>query len=89
MDRSPGYEKYLKIMAQKSEFTIGLHRIDDFCEKPRALIIWWKFVIKIFFRLYPFYFAVSFPSRRKLAEFALEGDLATIWLDYPVMIGRP
>ena len=64
-------------------------QIDDFAMKPRAFMIWWRFAFKIFFRPWPFFFSLSFPTRMRLVRDLLTLDeKMIIWTKPWLMIGK-
>lgn len=71
------------------QWKFAYSRIDDFAMRPRALMIWWMFAFKIFFRPWPFFFSLSFPTRIHLVRDLLTLDeKMIIWTKPWLMIGK-
>lgn len=66
--------------------------LDDFSMRPPVTMIWWHFKIKIFFRLFPFYLRISFPTRRRMArqylKWLTEDDARALWVDDVIVLGK-
>jgi hypothetical protein len=79
-------KKMLEILARPSKFHVNFASVDDFGMMPKVLFVEWRFVFKLFFRLWPFRLWLSFPTRYRLAKtFIDRGAEEAVWLINPVI----
>jgi hypothetical protein len=83
----------LERFAKPSRIEIARNcHLDDFAMKPPVTMIWWHFVVKIFFRFFPPYLRISFPTRAKMArnylKWLTDEDWRSLWVDDAIVLGK-
>jgi hypothetical protein len=78
-----------RMMATPITFQMYRTHLDDLSQRPRVLMIWLRFVFKIFFRPWPFYLTISFPTRTRLIRELLTRDKRVLlWIKPWLKLGK-